>query len=130
MATACLLGLMAVTAAGAPPREADRRDDSRARLSKLVEANVVATHAYQVTLAKTSGKGDAACFSPGKLTDADLSALVEHQQRLLKGDLPAVVAWAKGRASRWSRAAAAICRRPRRRRPPRTKASEVSHGRD
>ena len=44
------------------------RDD--ARLARLVEANVIATHAYQVLLARKSGKGDAACYAAGKLSDA------------------------------------------------------------
>jgi hypothetical protein len=69
------------------------------RLARLVEANVVATHAYQVMLSKRSGKGDAACYSPGRLSDAELEALVAHQASLLKSDAAAVRAWARGRAS-------------------------------
>ena len=70
--------------------------DSDARLAQLVEANVTAVHAYQVLLAKSSGKGDASCFSSGKLSDAELKALSEHQSRLLKSDLNSLSAWVKG----------------------------------
>ena len=73
-------------------RQGQRRDS---RLAQLVEANVIAVHAFQVLLAKTSAKGDR-CFSPGKLSDSELTALSEHQTRLLKSDLNAVRAWASG----------------------------------
>src|SRR5262249_10687895 len=55
--------------------------------------------AYQVLLAKQSGKGDAGCFGAGRLTDADLTAIVDHQARLLKSDASQVRAWARGRKS-------------------------------
>jgi hypothetical protein len=74
-----------------------------ARLGRLIEANVVATHAYQVLLAKRSARGDATCFSPGRLSDAELSALVDHQERLLKTDAAEVRAWALRGASGSSR---------------------------
>ena len=70
-------------------------DVSEERLAQLVEANVIAVHAFQVLLAKSSGKG-ASCFSPGRLSDAELNALSEHQTRLLKSDLNSVRAWTKG----------------------------------
>ena len=69
---------------------------SDARLRQLVEANVIAVHAFQVLLAKTSGKGDKSCFSPGKLSDAELSALSDHQTSLLKSDPAAIKAWVNG----------------------------------
>lgn len=72
---------------------------SDSRLTQLVEANVIAVHAFQVLLAKTSGKGDRSCFSSGDLTDAQLMALSEHQAKLLKSDLNAVRAWLKGTKS-------------------------------
>src|SRR6185503_12754797 len=71
-------------------------DGSDVRLAQLVEANVIAVHAFQVLLAKSSGKGDTSCFSPGNLSDAELNALSEHQSRLLKSDLNSVRAWIKG----------------------------------
>ena len=69
------------------------------RLSQLVEANIIATHAYQVLLAKKSGKGDPACYGSGKLSDRELDALVEHQAKLLKSSMPAVNAWVRGAKS-------------------------------
>jgi hypothetical protein len=70
--------------------------DSNARLAQFVEANVIAVHAYQVLLAKSSGKGDSSCFSPGRLSDAELNGLSEHQSRLLKSEPNSVRAWVKG----------------------------------
>jgi hypothetical protein len=78
-----------------------KADDSNARLTQLVEANVIAVHAYQVLLAKSSGKGDKSCFAAGKLSDADLTALSEHQARLLKSDLNSLSAWVKGATTRF-----------------------------
>jgi len=69
------------------------------RLARLVEANVVATHAYQVLLARRGGKGDPRCFASGGLSDAELESLVSHQSALLKTDAAALRAWARGRAS-------------------------------
>lgn len=73
--------------------------ESSERLSKLVEANIIATHAYQVLLAKKSGKGDASCFSAGQLSDAALEAIVSHQHNLLAFDKAALKAWARGKKS-------------------------------
>jgi len=75
---------------------ASRTEVSDARLAQLVEANVIAVHAFQVLLAKSSGKGDPSCFSPGRLSEAELNALSEHQRRLLKSDLNSLRAWVKG----------------------------------
>ncbi len=69
------------------------------RLERLVEANIVGTHAFQVALAKKEGKGDPACYSPGALTDAQLAAIETHQAALLKADVRAVRAWAEGKPS-------------------------------
>ena len=69
------------------------------RLERLVEANILGTHAFQVALAKKEGKGDPACYSPGALTDAQLAALETHQAALMKADVKAVRAWAEGKAS-------------------------------
>ena len=67
-----------------------------ARFGQLAEANVIATHAYQILLAKKLGKGDAACFSQGGLPDDELQALVTHQSSLLKSKVGEVGAWARG----------------------------------
>ncbi|MBA2705198.1 MAG: SGNH/GDSL hydrolase family protein [Blastocatellia bacterium] len=82
-----------------PQRKARAEQGSAGRLAQLVEANVIAVHAYQVLLAKTSRKGDPACYSQGKLSDKELESLSEHQAKLLKSDLNAVRAWANGAKS-------------------------------
>jgi hypothetical protein len=76
-----------------------RQKQSNTRLSQLVEANVIATHAYQVLLAKKSNKGDPNCYESGKLPDSELEALVGHQAKLLKSNMPAVNAWVRGAQS-------------------------------
>lgn len=78
---------------------AQRTDSADARLAQLVEANIIAVHAFQVLLATNSGKGDKSCFSPGELSELALKALSEHQANLLKSDLKAVQAWVKGAKS-------------------------------
>jgi hypothetical protein len=72
---------------------------SEVRLSQLVEANIIAVHAFQVQLAKSSGKGDKSCFSPRDLSDAQMNALSDHQGSLLRTDLEAVKAWVNGTKS-------------------------------
>lgn len=72
------------------------RSGAASKVSQLVEANVIATHAYHILLARKSGKGDAACFTPGGLSDDELRALVAHQSALLKTPAEAVKAWARG----------------------------------
>jgi hypothetical protein len=69
------------------------------RLSKLVEANIIATHAHEVLLAKKSNKGDAACYSPGRLSDTELEALVARQGRLLASNKADLAAWVRGEKS-------------------------------
>jgi len=78
----------------------DRKQTTRdSRLSQLIEANIIATHAYQVLLEKKSGKGDPTCFGSGKLSDRELESLVEHQSRLLKSNTATVNAWVRGAQS-------------------------------
>jgi len=69
------------------------------RIAQLIQANDIATHAFQVLLAKKSGRGSPKCYSPGTLTDAELGKLVEHQKKLLASDLSQVKAWTEGRKS-------------------------------
>jgi hypothetical protein len=69
------------------------------RLARLVEANVVATHAHEILLAKKSGKADPRCYAPGGLSDERLGELVAHQGALLKSKPGEVRAWARGGAS-------------------------------
>jgi hypothetical protein len=66
------------------------------RLAQLVEANVLATHAYQILLARKLGKSDGNCYGAGKLSDGELEALAEHQGKLLKSSLAALKTWARG----------------------------------
>jgi photosystem II stability/assembly factor-like uncharacterized protein len=85
-------------AAGDPAAPEDRIDFDRSRLDQLVEANIAAVHAFQVKLARTSGKGDPACYA-STLSDATLDRLEAHQAALLAGDVAQVKAWASGEPS-------------------------------
>src|SRR5215207_5102943 len=77
-------------------RGGDGRRGAASRLEQLVEANVIATHAFQIMLATKSGQGDAACYARGGLSDGELEALVKHQNNLLKSKAGEVSAWARG----------------------------------
>ena len=83
----------------ATPSGRTKKESNASRLAQLVEANVIATHAYQVLWSKKSGKGDPQCYGSGKLSDGQLEALVEHQAKLLKSNMPAVKAWVRGAQS-------------------------------
>ena len=97
---ACGIAASLIFVQGDIPADAQTRQTSGSRLAQLVEANVIAVHAYQIVLAKKSGKGDyAGCYNPGKLSAGELEALAEHQGKLLKSDLSAVRAWVNGRPS-------------------------------
>jgi hypothetical protein len=89
-----MLALLLTSALAAPAAAA-----GPPRLEKLVEANILGTHAFQVALAKKTGNGDPACYSAGALTDAQLAAIEAHQAALLKADVKVVRAWAEGKAS-------------------------------
>jgi hypothetical protein len=94
-----LLFLSLVLTSLVPGKPVNNQAAKDLRLAKLVKANVIAVHAFQVLLAKTSGKGDRTCFSARHLSDAELTALSEHQARLLKSDLNAVRSWVNGAKS-------------------------------
>jgi hypothetical protein len=87
-----VLTLPAAAAPAAPPVPPPR-------IEQLVEANILGTHAFQVALAKKEGKGDATCYAPAPLPDAQPAALEAHQAALLKADVKAVRAWAEGQPS-------------------------------
>jgi len=53
------------------------------RLEQLVEANVVAVHAYQLLLSRKQPHMDATCWPVANPPDRDLEALVAHQTSLL-----------------------------------------------
>ena len=68
-----------------------------ANLMKIVDANIVATHAYEVSMAAKSGKPFAAeCWSDGGLSSEQLQALVTHQKALLATPAEHMKAWAAG----------------------------------
>ena len=94
-----VLTIAAVTNGSAQTNKPGRVDNGKTRIAQLVEANVIAVHAFQVLLAKSSGKGDKSCFSPGSLSDAELGALSDHQSNLLKADVKVVRAWMNGEKS-------------------------------
>ena len=96
---ACGVAASLIFVQGDIPAAAQTRKNSGSRLAQLVEANVIAVHAYQVMLAKKSGKGDQACYIPGRLSDSELEALVQHQAGLLTSDLGDVNAWVLGKKS-------------------------------
>ncbi len=87
--TACLIS------AGCGPAASTKES----RLSEIIDANINATHAFQVLMHQSSKKGDAAVWSDQGVSDADLKAMVEHQKALLAEDPKVVKAWVEGGAS-------------------------------
>ena len=73
---------------------------SLVRRSQVVEANILATHAYHVLLARRKGRGAGAGFAAA-LSDAQLKTLVQHQKSLLAERPADVLDWAEGRMSRF-----------------------------
>src|ERR1044072_560351 len=92
----CLTASSLVWSHGVPFSN-ERTADSR--LAQLVEANIIAVHAYQVLLFKDSGRSYKTCFFGENRWDTELKALSEHQASLLKSDLNEVKAWVNGRKS-------------------------------
>jgi hypothetical protein len=76
----------------------DSAEASR-RAQDLVEANIIATQAYQVNMALQSGKGDPKAWSAQGLSTNDLAALIQHQQKLLAGPTKDIVTWVRGQPS-------------------------------
>jgi hypothetical protein len=66
------------------------------RLEQLVEANIVAVHAYQKLLARKQGNIDFTCWPAQAPSDAELRALLAHQTSLLAVPVSTVKAWAQG----------------------------------
>jgi hypothetical protein len=81
------------------PSSGRKLKQNNTRLLQVVQANIIATHAFQVLLAKKSGKGNTECFGPGKLSDSELDALSLHQAKLLKANMATVNAWVRGAPS-------------------------------
>lgn len=76
-----------------------KTEEVLARQGQIVEADIAATHAYQVLLALSSGEGDPGCWSAEGLSKGELEALVAHQESLLSADPAALAAWAEGERS-------------------------------
>ena len=70
-----------------------------ARLERLIEANIIAVHAYQVQLARKQSNIDFTCWPPQDPSDAELQALVAHQTSLLAVPVANIKAWAQGQTS-------------------------------
>ncbi|HZL28373.1 MAG TPA: hypothetical protein VFC39_17760 [Acidobacteriaceae bacterium] len=66
---------------------------SPSRRGQLVEANIVAVHAYQILLARKAGKSNA-CYPDTSPDTAALQQLVNHQQSLLAEPSEQVARWA------------------------------------
>ncbi len=89
---------------GAPGQLTPRRGESfqissDTRAAQLIQANIMATHAYQILLARKAAKGSSACYSPGAVSESDLLRIVEHQRKLLADDRAAIRDWTQGRKS-------------------------------
>nr|MBA2480148.1 hypothetical protein [Planctomycetota bacterium] len=75
---------------------------ANARCSRLVEAHVIATHAFQVLLARKPGRTtECEEFTRGAPPSPQLEAVVAHQVELLKSDAATVAAWIAGTPSRF-----------------------------
>jgi hypothetical protein len=64
------------------------------RRAQLVEANIIAVHAYQIILARKDGKASSACYPDAAPDTVVLQDLVNHQQSLLAQPTDQVVRWA------------------------------------
>ena len=64
------------------------------RRAQLVEANIIAVHAYQIILARKDGKASTACYPDTAPDTVVLQDLVNHQQSLLAQPTDQVVRWA------------------------------------
>lgn len=70
-----------------------------ARLSQIVDANVTATHAYQILMQQSSGKGNASVWSSEGHSQPELQSLIDHQKSLLATDPQTVKGWVQGTSS-------------------------------
>ena len=65
------------------------------KLTKLIDANICATHAHQILMAQKAGT-PGECWAAGGLTPAELAALVEHQKKALAAPTSVFKLWAGG----------------------------------
>lgn len=94
----CAIIFVLVLSSGHATAEVTSTPDE-SRLEQLVEANIIAVHAYQLQLARKQGNIDSSCWSLQALPDAELQALVAHQTSLLAVPVGNIKAWAKGQTS-------------------------------
>src|SRR6266849_3042200 len=92
--------ILALTCAPAGARgELAPPPPGEARLEQLVEANIIAVHAYQLLLARKQGDIDFTCWPAQAPSDAELQALVAHQTSVLAEPVTTIKAWAQGKTS-------------------------------
>ncbi len=101
----CLLSVTSVAGLTSPHGAAAAPASGPSRMERLVEANILGTHAFQIGLAKKAHQGDPVCYPVNALRDDQLAAIEVHQAGLLKADVKAVRAWAEGRTSTFEPAA-------------------------
>ncbi|MBA3709211.1 MAG: SGNH/GDSL hydrolase family protein [Planctomycetes bacterium] len=81
-----------------PDSDADGSSPTVARIARLIDANIAATHAFQVLRARKAGTTDSD-FTRGAPTSGVLEELVARQASLLSADPIALKAWAEGHPS-------------------------------
>ncbi len=93
-----LVGIALEVATSAQEKVSSPPPPGPARLEQLVEANIVAVHAYQILLARKQSNMDPACWPVNDPKEPDLQALVAHQTSLLSSPA-AAKRWALGAPS-------------------------------
>jgi len=99
MAKVCAVGVTLATGFTSEGASGLADPEAGHRTHDLIEANIVATHAYQVNMALQTGKGDTNAWTPQGLSTNDLAALIAHQKQLLAGPVGDIVAWIRGQNS-------------------------------
>ena len=98
VAIACMSMTSAKEAEATPA--AVNQQKALSRRAELVEANILAVHAYQILLArKAGGAALNACYPATSPDTATLENLVKHQQSLLAEPTDQVVRWADSKSS-------------------------------
>jgi hypothetical protein len=92
LAIACLSIAPAIEAQSLKPSSPDKQA-ALSRRAQLVEANIIAVHAYQIVLARQEGKANA-CYPETSPDTPILQELVKHQQSLLAEPTEQVARWA------------------------------------
>jgi hypothetical protein len=91
---ACLLLMSRVVEAKSPASNAVDKQTPLSRRAQLVEANIIAVHAYQIILARKAGNASSVCYPETSPDTAILQDLVNHQQSLLAQPTEQVARWA------------------------------------